>query len=168
MFFRTWCIHGSGRSSRGSTATFSGKDRKVKPLNVKRQQVTTTFDAKDGKGMTREVFESKARETGEAMGKQMWEMSPTKREHTCGSPSRPKPARKRCGSSGSRRSWAVVRRRRKIPPRRSFLPGSLREVAAGLGETGASSLPPMPPDRENHSLVTKRFSGWQVAEMLET
>ena len=58
----------------GKNSDFQREDRKVKPLEPKLHSVQATFDTKDGKGMTREVFESKARELGEGLGKQMWEM----------------------------------------------------------------------------------------------
>ena len=58
----------------GKRSDFQREDRQVKPLDVKRHQVKATFKTEDGKGMTREAFESKARELGEGLGKKMWEM----------------------------------------------------------------------------------------------
>ena len=58
----------------GKHSDYQREDRQVKSLDIKLHQVTATFDTKDEKGMTAEVFEEKAREIGAGMGKQMWDM----------------------------------------------------------------------------------------------
>ena len=58
----------------GKRSDFQREDRQIKPLDMKFQHVDATFDTTGGKGMTLEVFEGKAREIGEDLGKQMWEL----------------------------------------------------------------------------------------------
>jgi len=56
----------------GKRSDFQREDRTVKPLNIKKHEVTVHHTFKEGKGMTIEEFYEKAREAGEGMGKQMW------------------------------------------------------------------------------------------------
>ena len=58
----------------GKKSDFQREDREIRPLDPKLQKVSATFDTKEGKGMTLEIFEAKAKELGEALGKQMWSM----------------------------------------------------------------------------------------------
>ena len=58
----------------GKNADFQREDRQVRPLKMELHQVTVQHSIKDGKGMSLDVFNAKAIEAGEAMGKQMWEM----------------------------------------------------------------------------------------------
>ena len=58
----------------GKTSDFQREDRAVKPLHISQHQVTVQHQIKDQKGMTIEMFYEKAKEAGEGVGKQMWEM----------------------------------------------------------------------------------------------
>jgi hypothetical protein len=49
----------------GKRTDFQREDRKIKPLKIKRHQVTTQIDTSDGKGLTLELFNQKASELGE-------------------------------------------------------------------------------------------------------
>lgn len=57
----------------GKTSDFQREDRQVKPLEMKLHRVTAQHSVADGKGMSLSVFDSKAKEVGEAMGKQFFE-----------------------------------------------------------------------------------------------
>src|SRR6266478_693077 len=57
----------------GRQTDFQREDRQVRPLEMKKHSFTTSHDIKDGKGMTLEIFELKAKELGEQFGKQMWQ-----------------------------------------------------------------------------------------------
>jgi hypothetical protein len=57
----------------GKTTDFQREDRQVKPLEMKLHRVTAQPSVADGKGMSLNVFDSKAKEVGEAMGKQLFE-----------------------------------------------------------------------------------------------
>jgi len=58
----------------GKKSNYQREDGKVQPLKVKRHKVTASFQHKEGKGMSLETFDEKAREVGEKLGKQMWNM----------------------------------------------------------------------------------------------
>jgi len=58
----------------GKDGDFQREDGQVKPLKIERHQVTTQYQFKDGKGMSLEDFYGKAKEVGEGLGKQMWQM----------------------------------------------------------------------------------------------
>ncbi|MEI2726118.1 MAG: hypothetical protein V9H26_22170 [Verrucomicrobiota bacterium] len=57
----------------GKTGDFQREDRQVKPLEMKLHRVTAQHSVADGKGMSLSVFDSKAKEVGEALGKQFFE-----------------------------------------------------------------------------------------------
>jgi hypothetical protein len=58
----------------GKDGDFQRDDGQVKPLKIERHQVTTQYQFKDGKGMSLDDFYGKAKEVGEGLGKQMWQM----------------------------------------------------------------------------------------------
>ena len=58
----------------GKTTDFQREDRTVKPLHISRHQVRVQHHIEEQKGMTIETFLEKAKEAGEGIGKQMWEM----------------------------------------------------------------------------------------------
>src|SRR4030095_6298744 len=55
----------------GKRSDCQREDRTIKELKPKLHKVEVTADA-TGKGMTREVFETMARELGEGAGREMW------------------------------------------------------------------------------------------------
>ena len=57
----------------GKTSDFQREDRQVKRLEMKLHRVTAEHSVADGKGMSLSIFDSKAKEVGEAMGKQFFE-----------------------------------------------------------------------------------------------
>jgi hypothetical protein len=57
----------------GKTSDFQREDRKVKPLKMKKHSVKTSHKIEDGKGMTLQIFEEKAKEVGEGVGKQLFQ-----------------------------------------------------------------------------------------------
>jgi hypothetical protein len=57
----------------GKSADFQREDRLVKPLKMKKRQITVRYKIHEGKGMTLRAFDEKAKEMGEGLGKQMWE-----------------------------------------------------------------------------------------------
>ena len=57
----------------GKTSDFQRDDGIIKPLNIKRHSVQVEHRIEDGRGMTFDAFFKKAEETGEALGKEMWE-----------------------------------------------------------------------------------------------
>jgi len=59
----------------GKKSDFQREDRKVKSFKMKRQSVTSSHSIADGKGMTLQTFNEKAKEVGESLGKQMWQMT---------------------------------------------------------------------------------------------
>src|SRR6266496_4380051 len=58
----------------GKNSDYQREDRKVRSLKIERHEATASFEHKDGKGMSLEIFEKKARELGEQLGKQMWDV----------------------------------------------------------------------------------------------
>src|SRR6266851_3859443 len=56
----------------GRESDFQREDGQVRPLKIEHHEVTSQHGIKEEKGMTLAVFNEKARETGEAFGKQMW------------------------------------------------------------------------------------------------
>src|SRR5438309_2224697 len=58
----------------GKSSDFQREDRQVRPLRMEKHEVTVRHSIKDGKGMTLAMFYDKAKEAGEGLGKQMWEM----------------------------------------------------------------------------------------------
>ena len=57
----------------GKSSDYQRDDGVVKPVEMKRHEVSVMVDTKDGKGLTLDMFDQKARELGEGMGKQFWE-----------------------------------------------------------------------------------------------
>ncbi len=57
----------------GKTSDFQREDRQVKPLKMKLHSITAQHSVADGKGMSLAVFDEKAKEVGEGMGKQMFQ-----------------------------------------------------------------------------------------------
>jgi len=57
----------------GKTSDFQREDRQVKPLEMKLHSVTAQHSIADGKGMSLEVFDAKAKEVGEELGKQFFQ-----------------------------------------------------------------------------------------------
>ena len=57
----------------GKTSDFQREDRKIKPFKMQRKSVTASHSIEDGKGMTLQVFNEKAKEVGEALGRQLLE-----------------------------------------------------------------------------------------------
>ncbi|MDD5140022.1 MAG: hypothetical protein PHY43_07170 [Verrucomicrobiales bacterium] len=58
----------------GKQTDFQREDRKIKPLKIEPHRFTISIDTSSGKGLTLEVFNQKATELGEGMGKQMFQM----------------------------------------------------------------------------------------------
>lgn len=57
----------------GKSSDFQREDRQIRPLEMKLHSVTTQINTSSGQGLTLEVFNQKAQELGEGLGKQMWE-----------------------------------------------------------------------------------------------
>lgn len=57
----------------GKTSDFQREDRQVKPLEMKHHSITVQHSIADGKGMSLETFDAKAKEVGEALGKQLYQ-----------------------------------------------------------------------------------------------
>lgn len=58
----------------GKSSDFQREDRQIRPLEMKHHKVTAQIDTSSGKGLTLEIFDQKAKEVGEGLGKQMWKM----------------------------------------------------------------------------------------------
>ena len=56
----------------GKSADFQRDDREVRPLKMKLHRVTARHKFQDGKGLTLESFDRKAKEVGDGLGKEMW------------------------------------------------------------------------------------------------
>lgn len=62
----------------GKRSDLQREDRKIEKFEMQRHSVTVTHSVEDGKGLTLEAFETKAREAGAELGKQMFNMLITK------------------------------------------------------------------------------------------
>jgi len=56
----------------GKSADFQRDDREVRPLKMTLHQVTARHEFRDLKGLTLDMFDRKAKELGEGLGKEMW------------------------------------------------------------------------------------------------
>jgi hypothetical protein len=57
----------------GKKNDFQREDRQVRPMNIETHSVQATFSIESGKGMTLDIFNEKAKEVGEGIGKQLFQ-----------------------------------------------------------------------------------------------